>query len=73
LYLAKYRAMAAAYPQVLIAQRTLFQVTEEYVQAVERTWRASVVLQGFLAGEASQPVGTATAGEPMFATEVRHE
>ena len=48
LYLARYRDMAAAYPQVLIAQRTLFQTTEQYVSALERTWRTAVQVQGFL-------------------------
>jgi cobalt-zinc-cadmium efflux system outer membrane protein len=51
LYVARYREMAAAYPQVLIAQRTLFQVTEAYVDAVEATWRSAVQIQGFLLGE----------------------
>jgi cobalt-zinc-cadmium efflux system outer membrane protein len=48
LYLTRYREMAAAYPQVLIAQRTLVQVSEEYIAAVERTWRTAADLEGFL-------------------------
>ena len=34
LYLRRFREMAAAYPQVLIAQRTLGQVRAEYVRAL---------------------------------------
>ena len=48
LYLARYREMAAAYPQVLVAQRTLFQVTDDYINAAETAWMASLQLQGLL-------------------------
>ncbi len=48
LYLAKYREMAAAYPQVLITQRALFESTERYVDLVEQIRLAGVALQGFL-------------------------
>ncbi len=48
LYLSKYRQMAAAYPQVLIAQRTLFQLQEDYVAALENLWRAASEIRGFL-------------------------
>lgn len=48
LYLARYREMGAAYPQVLIAQRTLFQATDQYVDSAERAWMAAVELQGLL-------------------------
>ncbi len=69
LYLARYREMAAAYPQVLVAQRTLFQVTDEYIQAAERAWMAALQLQGrLLEGglDASTRVGeTTSAGTPM--------
>jgi outer membrane protein, heavy metal efflux system len=51
LYLAKFKEMAAAYPQALIAQRTLFQAGIEYVSAVENLWRAVVPLQGYLLTE----------------------
>jgi len=34
MYSKKYRQMAAAYPQVLIAQRTLMQLEVSYVNAV---------------------------------------
>jgi len=48
LYLARYREMAAAYPQVLIAQRTLFQMNNEYLETLETAWRAALRIQGLL-------------------------
>jgi cobalt-zinc-cadmium efflux system outer membrane protein len=51
LYLARYREAAAAYPQVLIAQRTLFDMTVEYFDSLEKAWRSGLRLQGFLVGE----------------------
>ncbi len=48
LYLARHREMGAAYPQVLIAQRTLFQLQTDYISALENLWTNSVALQGFL-------------------------
>ena len=51
LYVARYRQMAAAYPQVLVAQRTLFQMTEQYFQSLETAWRASLRIRGFLLDE----------------------
>ena len=50
LYLGRYRDMAAAYPQVLTAQRTLFEMTTAYFESVEDAWRAALRLQGFLVG-----------------------
>ncbi|MBA3269374.1 MAG: TolC family protein [Acidobacteria bacterium] len=58
LYLARYREMAAAYPQVLIAQRTLFELSSRYLERVEEAWRGAMEIQGFLAGE-----GLASPGE----------
>jgi cobalt-zinc-cadmium efflux system outer membrane protein len=51
LYLVRYREMAAAFPQVLVAQRTLFQMSVEYLNNLEDAWRAALRLQGFLVGE----------------------
>ncbi len=48
LYLVNYRQMAAAYPQVLVTQRTLFELSGEYVDALDGTWRASLRVQGLL-------------------------
>jgi outer membrane protein, heavy metal efflux system len=48
LYLQKYNNMAAAYPQVLIAQRTFFQLRTDYVNALETLWVNTVALKGFM-------------------------
>ncbi len=66
LYLKSYGGMAAAYPQVLISQRTLFQLQTDYIVALENLWGNSIALKGFLltdgleapsrAGEMDQPV-----------------
>jgi cobalt-zinc-cadmium efflux system outer membrane protein len=47
LYRANYQKMAGAYPQVLISQRTLFQLEADYVQALENAWQNVVVIRGF--------------------------
>ena len=47
-YLSNYRQMAASYPQVLIAQRTLFQVEVEYARALMDLSEREVGLRGFL-------------------------
>ena len=47
LYQANYQNMAAAYPQALISQRTLFQLQVDYVQALESAWQASLGIRGF--------------------------
>jgi cobalt-zinc-cadmium efflux system outer membrane protein len=48
LYLNNFRQMAAAYPQVLIAQRNLFQLQQEYINALVNTWRYAVEIEGLL-------------------------
>jgi cobalt-zinc-cadmium efflux system outer membrane protein len=48
LYLAKFQEMAAAYPQVLIAQRAALQAGVEYIGALENFWRAVIPLRGYL-------------------------
>jgi outer membrane protein, heavy metal efflux system len=48
LLLARFRDMSAAYPQVLIAQRTLVQVTSQYVDALERLRLAATRLEGLV-------------------------
>ncbi len=47
LYQANYRKMAGAYPQVLISQRTLFQLEADYVQALESAWQSALAIRGF--------------------------
>jgi cobalt-zinc-cadmium efflux system outer membrane protein len=66
LYAKNYREMGAAYPQVLIAQRTLFQLQTDYVMALETLWTNAIALKGFMltdgleaptrAGELDRPV-----------------
>ncbi len=56
-YLRNFRGMAAAYPQVLIAQRTLFQVRADYVEALVNTWENAVLLQGYLLNGALEAPG----------------
>jgi cobalt-zinc-cadmium efflux system outer membrane protein len=48
LYLKSFQQMAAAYPQVLIAQRTLFQISGDYVQAVTTLRESLVEIEGLL-------------------------
>jgi cobalt-zinc-cadmium efflux system outer membrane protein len=52
LYLQKYTGMTAAYPQVLIAQRTLFQLKADYVAALEDQWMNTIALKGFMLTDA---------------------
>ncbi|MGH9397158.1 MAG: TolC family protein, partial [Terriglobia bacterium] len=47
LYLNKYRQMGAAYPEVLISQRTWFQLEVSYVQTLDRLWSNAIALQNF--------------------------
>ena len=46
LYLAKFQSMAAAYPQVLIAQRTLFEEQITYTNSLIDLWQSAVQLRG---------------------------
>ena len=48
LYLRKYHEGAAAYPQVLIAQRTLVQLETSYINTLENVWINAAALQGLL-------------------------
>ncbi len=48
LYLQKYNNMTAAYPQVLVSQRTLFQLQMDYVAALENLWTNSAAIKGFM-------------------------
>lgn len=47
LYLTKYQQMGAAYPQVLVSQRTLFQLQAGYIQALESVWRNAISLENY--------------------------
>lgn len=48
LYLNSFRGMAAAYPQVLISQRNLFQLQEGYVSTLVSAWQRALEIQGLL-------------------------
>jgi outer membrane protein, heavy metal efflux system len=47
LYRDRYRQMAAAYPQVLVSQRTLFQLQLAYIQSLGDLWQSSARLRHF--------------------------
>src|SRR6266550_2094917 len=61
MYANKYQQMAAAYPQVLIAQRTLMQLEVSYITALESFATSSLSLQSYLLTDGleapSQPGG----------------
>ena len=57
MYLSSFRQMAAAYPQVLIAQRTLFQVEVEYARALIQLRQSAVGLRGFLLEDGLGAIG----------------
>ncbi|MBA3514908.1 MAG: TolC family protein [Pyrinomonadaceae bacterium] len=57
MYLSSFRQMAAAYPQVLIAQRTLFQVEAEYARTLISLRQSGVGLRGFLLGGGLDAMG----------------
>jgi cobalt-zinc-cadmium efflux system outer membrane protein len=58
LYQTNYQRMAGPYPQVLISQRTLFQLEVDYVQALENAWQSALAIRGFgLMDGLSEPVG----------------
>src|SRR5713226_8104588 len=61
MYTQKYQEMAAAYPQVLIAQRTLMQLEVSYITALENFATSSLSLQSYLLTDGleapSQPGG----------------
>jgi len=61
MYTKKYQDMAAAYPQVLIAQRTLMQLEVAYITALENFATSSLSLQSYLLTDGleapSQPGG----------------
>jgi cobalt-zinc-cadmium efflux system outer membrane protein len=63
LYLTKYEQMGAAYPQVIVCQRTLFQLQARYVSVLQNVWTAAIALQNYaLSGglNPAVPMGPAT-------------
>lgn len=65
-YLINFRQMAAAYPQVLIAQRTLFQVEVEYARALIQLRESAVGLRGFLLEGGLDPLSRPGEGTEGF-------
>ena len=61
LYLMKYQQMAEAYPQVLVSQRTLFQLQVDYLHALSQVWTNAVALQNYtLSHGLDEPMNTGT-------------
>ncbi len=57
LYLKKYQNMAQAYPQVLVSQRTYFQLQVGYIMALHEVWRNAIALQNYtLSGGLDTPI-----------------
>jgi cobalt-zinc-cadmium efflux system outer membrane protein len=63
MYLSKFRQMAAAYPQALISQRTLFQAQTEYVAALVDLWRNVTQLRGMLLMGGLEAPGSASSAD----------
>jgi outer membrane protein, heavy metal efflux system len=60
LYLDKYRNMAQAYPQVIVSQRTLFELEVHYIDSLDRIWQNAIALQNFtLQGGLEKPPAAA--------------
>jgi len=51
----KYGLMTASYPQVLTAQRTLFQLQTDYISALEGLWMNAITLRGLLLTDGLEP------------------
>jgi cobalt-zinc-cadmium efflux system outer membrane protein len=69
LYQTNYQRMAAAYPQVLISQRTLFQLEADYIEALENAWQSALLIQGFGLGDGlAEPGGRAIPGSGEMAS-----
>jgi outer membrane protein, heavy metal efflux system len=74
LYWTKYQSMAQAYPQVLISQRTLFQLQIGYVMALRDVWTNAVELENYtLSGGLTAPVASSSpsSGVPLSSNGTR--
>lgn len=74
LYLASFKHMAASYPQVIIAQRTMFQLRESYLDALVDLRQSAIRLEGFLltgALDAPRSPGSERDGVDMSGSEPR--
>ena len=61
LYLQKYQDMAAAYPEVIISQRTYFHLQESYVQTLAELWATAIRLQNYLHADGLSAPGASAA------------
>lgn len=62
LYLKKYQDMAQAYPQVLVSQRTYFQLQVGYLMALHDVWRSAIALENYtLSGGLQTPMSSGSA------------
>jgi cobalt-zinc-cadmium efflux system outer membrane protein len=39
--------MAQAYPQVIVSQRTLFELEVHYIDSLDRSWQNAIALENF--------------------------
>jgi outer membrane protein, heavy metal efflux system len=63
LYLNKYQEMASAYPQVLVSQRTYFQLQVDYIHTLGQLWGAATALNNFtLSGGLQRPAPSGSMG-----------
>jgi cobalt-zinc-cadmium efflux system outer membrane protein len=69
LYLGKYQEMAAAYPQVIISQRTLFQARVSYIDSLVTLQQNAARIQGFLLSGGLDAPGGVTSRELVTAGE----
>ena len=59
LYLEEYQNMAQAYPQVLVSQRTLFQLQISYLKALHDVWQYATSLENYtLSGGLDTPMSS---------------
>lgn len=65
LYLNNFRQMAGAYPQALIAQRSLFQLQDAYVDSLLSVWQRSIEIRGLLLDGGITLEGSAFLYNPM--------
>ena len=42
-----YQNMAQAYPQVIVSQRTLFELEVHYIDSLDSIWQNAIALQNF--------------------------
>lgn len=59
LYLAKYQQMGATYPEVIVSQRTSFQLQVGYINALQQVWMTAIALQNYtLSDGLGAPMGS---------------